>query len=74
MNISIQVGVLSFVVLLPDEFRNRTSGLLGNFDGDTTNDYIYRNGTVLPFSTSDRVLHTFGQSCNVNCLFNARNV
>ena len=66
LNITIQVGVLSFVAQLPEEFRNTTSGLYGNFDGDRTNDYIYRNGTMLSANTSDRVLHTFGQSCNLH--------
>ena len=65
LNFTIQVGVLSFVAQLPEEFRNTTRGLYGNFDGDRTNDYIYRNGTMLSANTSDRVLHTFGQSCNL---------
>ena len=64
LNITIQSGVLSFVILLPQKFRNKTTGLLGNFDGDKTNDYIYRNGTMLSINTTDRILHTFGQSCN----------
>ena len=64
LNVTIQTGVLSFVILLPQKFRNSTKGLLGNFDGDKTNDYIYRNGTMLSINTTDRILHTFGQSCN----------
>ena len=64
LNVTIQSGALSFVILLPQKFRNSTRGLLGNFDGDKTNDYNFRNGTMLSINTTDRILHTFGQSCN----------
>ena len=66
VNVTLRVGLLSFNVLVPQSFLNNTniSGLLGNMDGDNTNEFVFRNGTVLPDDTSDRILHTFGQSCN----------
>ena len=38
-------------------------GLLGNFDGNASNDFIFPNGTMLPVNSSDRQLHYYGQSC-----------
>ena len=66
VNVTLRVGLLSFNVLVPQSFLNNTnvSGLLGNMDGDNTNEFVFRNGTMLPDDTSDRILHTFGQSCN----------
>ena len=66
VNVTLRVGLLSFVVLVPQTLLNNTvvSGLLGNIDGDTTNEFVYRNGTELSDDTTDRILHTFGQSCN----------
>ena len=66
VNVTLRVGLLSFNVLVPQSFLNNTnvSGLLGNMDGDNTNEFVFRNGTVLSDDASDRILHTFGQSCN----------
>ena len=66
VNVTLRVGLLSFNVLVPQSLLNNTDvrGLLGNIDGDNTNEFVYRNGTVLSDDTSDRILHTFGQSCN----------
>ena len=66
VNVTLRVGVLSFVVLIPQDILNATNitGLFGNGDGNKTNEFVYRNGTMLPDDTSDRILHTFGQSCN----------
>ena len=66
VNVTLRVGLLSFNVLVPQSLLNNTDvrGLLGNIDGDNTNEFVYRNGTVLSDDTTDRILHTFGQSCN----------
>lgn len=38
-------------------------GLYGIFDGNTTNDLTFRNGTVIPTTSSDKQIFEFGQSC-----------
>ena len=63
VEVTMQVGLLSFVARLPDEFKMQTRGLLGNFDGNRRNEFVYRNGTMIPDSSSDREIHSFGQSC-----------
>ena len=66
VNVTLRMSLMSFVVLVPQSLLNNTdvSGLLGNIDGNRSNEFVYRNGTMLPDDSSDRILHTFGQSCN----------
>ena len=66
VNVTLRMSLISFVVLVPQSLLNNTdvSGLLGNIDGNRSNEFVYRNGTMLPDDSSDRILHTFGQSCN----------
>ena len=63
VDVNLQVGLLSFVVRLPDQFMGQARGLLGNLDGDASNEFVYRNGTMIPDTSTDRQIHGFGQSC-----------
>ena len=67
VEVAVQVGLLSFVVVLPEQFMMQARGLLGNFDGNSTNEFVLRNGTMIPDSSRDREIHNFGQSCE--CIF-----
>ena len=67
IEVSIRVGLLSFVVILPEEFRTQARGLMGNFDGNSTNEFVFRDGTMISDNSSDRQIHNFGQSCE--CLY-----
>ena len=69
VDVNLQVGLLSFIVRLPQQFLGQARGLLGNLDGNATNDFVYRNGTMIPDSSSDREIHGFGQSCKNHNLF-----
>ena len=65
-------GILSFVLTVPEEMNGTTEGLVGNFNGNITDDFIYPNGTVLSDGATDREIHTFGQACElmyVSCLY-----
>ena len=65
-------GILSFVLTVPEEMNGTTVGLVGNFNGNITDDFIYPNGTVLSDGATDREIHTFGQACElmyVSCLY-----
>ena len=63
---SLSLGLLSFVATSPEESMGTTVGLLGNFNGDTSDDFMYRNGTFLDADASDRMIHDFGQSCKLD--------
>lgn len=57
--------ILNFVVVLPQSFMGMTQGLMGNFNGNDTDDFVYPNGTVLDNSAGDRAIHYFGQTCKL---------
>ena len=63
ITVSLLSGVLNIVVVLPQDFMGLTQGLLGNFNGNNTDDFIYPNGILLDNDASDSMIHDFGQAC-----------
>ncbi|XP_052274481.1 uncharacterized protein LOC127874294 isoform X2 [Dreissena polymorpha] len=59
-------GMLSLDVIVSKIFNNMTKGLLGNFDGDPYNDFVYPNGSRLHFNASDMEIFYYGQAWSVN--------
>ena len=57
-----------FSVTAPSSFKGLTRGILGNYNGDTTDDLIARNSNVpLPHDSSIEVIHKeFGITCKKN--------
>ena len=55
--------LLQFALNIDPAFAGNVSGLLGNFNGDNSDDFIFQNGSTLGSSPSDMDIHTFGQSC-----------
>ncbi|XP_075424181.1 sushi domain-containing protein 2 isoform X2 [Ascaphus truei] len=53
-------GFLSVTVLLPEDFLNHTQGLLGVMNHNPTDDFTFRNGSVLPPDASPQQLFQFG--------------
>ena len=57
-------GILDFVLSLPRTFVGQTRGLLGNNNGDKTDEFIIRGATHhLPDNISDANIFLFGKSC-----------
>lgn len=56
-------GILNFVASLPPSSMGQTIGLLGNFNGNDRDDFIYPNGTMLDGISSERMIHDLGQAC-----------
>ena len=65
VTVTLLSGLLNVVAALPQEFMGRTQGLLGNFNSNATDDFIYSNGTVLNNDASDRMIHDFGLTCRL---------
>ena len=63
VTVTLSHGILSYVAALPPEFAGQTKGLLGNYNGNNTDDLIYPNETLLDTGASDRMIHEFGQTC-----------
>ena len=56
-----------FTVSLPASFQGRTSGLMGNYNGDPSDDFLPRNGsTPLSVNASNKEIHEqFGITCKL---------
>ncbi|KAI8514131.1 hypothetical protein Bbelb_084550 [Branchiostoma belcheri] len=50
-------SMLHFEFAVPDQFRGKISGLLGNFDDDTANDFVAFDGNLLSADASERQLY-----------------
>ena len=61
--IDLYAGYLNFYVQLPSVYMGTTMGLLGNGNGNLFDEFVFRNGTLLDNSASDREIHQFCQSC-----------
>jgi len=63
LNSSNEFYYLNIRVYLPASFDGFASGLLGNFNGNVSDDFVFLNGTILNDSASDGEIHLFCQSC-----------
>ena len=61
-------GLLSVVFAGPDQQRGETRGLLGVWNGNKEDDFVFRNGTILSANATDREIHRFGQDCKFCCI------
>ena len=58
------VGILNFVLALPRSFMGQTKGLLGNNNGNKTDDFVMRGTThSLPDNLTEVQIFSFGKSC-----------
>ena len=60
---SLGLKLIDFTPVVDSDYKTMTKGLLGNYDGDATNDFIQPDGTVLSNNTSERDLFAYGQLC-----------
>ena len=63
ITINYTAGLLVHTLEVPSSFEGTTSGLLGNYNNDDSDEFVFRNGTMISNSSSDRDIHQFGQSC-----------
>ena len=63
VNATLRLGILSFTTVVQVTYMGTTEGLLGNFDDDKTNDFVNRNGSTIPYNSSDADIFQFGQTC-----------
>ena len=64
--VNVTAGIPNFVLSLPPSFKGQTRGLLGNFNGNKTDEFLPRNeaGGALSDAISDQEIHVlFGQTC-----------
>lgn len=56
-------GMLGISSSISARFSGMTKGLMGNLNGNPMDDFMFYNGTMLPFEATGREIHLFGQSC-----------
>ena len=65
-----QLGILSKIkTFVPSKYSGATQGLLGNYNGDDTDDLVPRNSTeaLLSTSTLEDIHNLFGITCRFAC-------
>lgn len=66
LEVELRNQLLDFRLTIPSKFQGTgysSSGLLGNNDGDSTNDFILPNGTTLSDAMTDKEIFSYGQQC-----------
>ena len=63
ITINYTAGLLLYSLEIPLSFEGTTSGLLGNYNNDASDEFAFRNGAMISNSSSHREIHQFGQSC-----------
>lgn len=69
VKVSLGVRFLISEVVVDSEYGGHAKGLMGNFDGNPTNDFILPNGTILnknSTKTERDVYNNFGQQCKIS--------
>lgn len=62
-------GLLDFVWSAPETFKGTTTGLLGVWDDDVTNDFTARNELSISINSTDRQIHNSSQTCMYTSVF-----
>ena len=67
MRIKEENGIISVLIIsLPRAFKGKTQGLMGNFNGDQSDDLKPKNGPNIPLSSSlDEIHNNFGLTCEL---------
>lgn len=63
VEVRLREGTMTITVLLPEEFKYSTLGLLGNMNGDASDNLVLSNGQLVENHTNPEELFNFGASC-----------
>lgn len=61
--------MLSISVIVSSNLKNKTTGLLGNYDGDPENDFILPSGEIRPGNMTEREIFEYGKTCKCLRIF-----
>lgn len=63
VELRLRQGTMATTVLLPEVFHGATLGLLGNTNGNASDDLTTPDGRILPVSSTPQELFEFGGHC-----------
>jgi len=52
-------------MFVPQRYRGKVRGLLGNFDGDPNNDFLAPNGTLLSSNATESAIFSYASKCRL---------
>lgn len=68
LKVTLGVRFLTVEAVVDSKYNGTVTGLMGNFDGDSNNDFVLPNGTILQaedVNSERKIYNNFGQMCNV---------
>ena len=65
INLKADGDLITITISLPDNCKGRSQGLIGQWDGDASNDLLMRNGTLLSQNVTDREKEVFAESWRI---------
>lgn len=63
VEVRLREGTMATTVLLPEEFRDSTLGLLGTMNGDAKDDLVLSNGQLVQNHSNPEEVFRFGADC-----------
>lgn len=63
--VAVSSSILHLAVEVNNDFINSTEGLLGNLNGDPSNDFLLPDGSILSSNSSERELFEYGKQCEL---------
>lgn len=63
VEVRLREGNMATTVLLPEEFKDLTVGLMGNLNGNAMDDLTLSNGQVVQNTSNPEEVFSFGASC-----------
>lgn len=67
LKVTLGVRFLTIEAVVDSKYNGTVTGLMGNFDGDSNNDFVLPNGTILQAEdviSERKIYNNFGQMCN----------
>ena len=62
VTVNISVGILYYTIAVPNTYANLTQGLLGNFNGNSSDDIVSPSSTAYN-SSDEKEIYMFGETC-----------
>lgn len=63
VEVRLREGTMTTTVLLPEEFKDSTLGLLGKMNGDPADDLVLNNSQTVQNQSNPEMLFSFGAGC-----------
>ncbi|XP_078060256.1 mucin-4-like [Mustelus asterias] len=65
VTVTAEYGMLLAITNLPEDFKDRTKGLLGVWNGDQNDDFTMPNGSAIPINSSESTIFDYGKTWEV---------